>query len=75
MDNELWANMYQQEHATIYGRNVWHYLIDTAIGQIHVVQFEKRGSKIYEKLIFNDNDKAEKVFKTFCKDLLDGKTL
>ena len=75
MERELWANMYQQEHATIFGRNVWHYLIDTAIGQIHVVQYEGRGTEIVEKIIMNDNDKAEKLFKKFCKDLLSGKTL
>lgn len=74
MENELWANMYQQEHATIFGRNIWHYLIDTAIGQIHVVQYETR-NEIHEQVIMNNNTKAEKVFKKFCKDLLDGKTL
>ena len=71
MDNELWANMYQQERATIYGRNVWHYLIDTAIGQIHIVQYEAsyRG-EIIEEVIRNNNTKAEKAFKKFCNKIL-----
>ena len=75
MNNELWANMYQQEHANINGRGVWHYLIDTQIGQIHVVEYEGRGMEIKTHLILNDNDKAEKLFKKCCKDLLDGKNL
>ena len=71
MDNELWANMYQQEHAVIYGRNVWHWLIDTAIGQIHIVQYEAsyRG-EIIEEVIRNNNTKAEKAFKKFCNKIL-----
>lgn len=71
MDNELWANMYQQEHAVIYGRNVWHWLIDTAIWQIHIVQYEAsyRG-EIIEEVIRNNNTKAEKAFKRFCNKIL-----
>lgn len=71
MNNEFWANMYQQEHATIYGRNVWHWLIDTAIGQIHVVQYEAsyRG-EIIEEVIRSNNAKAEKTFKRFCNKIL-----
>lgn len=75
MENELWANMYLQEHCTIYGHGVWHYLVDTAIGQIHIVQYEGRMMELQEQVIFNNNDKAEKVFQKFCKDLLSGKAL
>ena len=71
MDNENWANLYQQEHAVIYGRNVWHWLVDTAIGQIHIVQYEVsyRG-EIIEEVIRNNNTKAEKAFKRFCNKIL-----
>ena len=71
MNNELWANMYQQEHAIIYGRNVWHWLIDTAIGQIHVVQYESSyHGEIIEEVIRNSNTKAEKAFKRYCNKIL-----
>ena len=75
MENELWAKMYQQEHATIYGHGVWHYLIDTAIGQIHVVEYEGKGMELQRKIIEYDNSKAEKLFKRICTDILNGKVL
>lgn len=75
MENELWAQMYQQEHATIHGHGVWHYLVDTSIGQIHVVEYEARGMEMITKIVLNDNGKAERLFKSFCKLLLSGKGL
>lgn len=74
MNNELWANLYLQEHAIINGRNVWHYLVDTSIGQISIVQVEGR-DEIHETVIRHYYDKAEKVFKKKCQDLLNGKYL
>jgi len=69
------AQFYEQEHAVIYGHNVWHYLIDTPIGQYHVIQYEGRGSEIKETIIRGNNDKAQKMFQRFCKNLLAGKDL
>ena len=68
------AKVYEQEHATIYGHNVWHYLIDTPIGQIHVVDYEAQ-REIKRIIIDADNQKAEKTFKRICHQMTDGKFL
>lgn len=73
--NDIRTEVYTQEHATIYGHNVWHYLADTTIGQIHIVQYEARGMEINTKLFFNRNDLAEKEFRKCCNGLLNGKLL
>lgn len=67
------ARMYLQNTATINGRRVWLYLVDTDAGQINIVQYEKVGLEIVTELIFNDWDKAERKFNTICKRMLDGK--
>lgn len=66
---------YLQEHAVIFGHNVWHYLISSTIGDFHIVEVEGEGLMIRSKIFENDNAKAEQAFKRFCKDLLDGKYL
>ena len=67
------ARMYLQNTATINGRKVWHYLVDTEVGQVNIVQYEKVGLEIVTDLIFNDYDKAEKKFGNICKQILNGK--
>lgn len=67
------ARIYTQNTATINGRKIWHYLVDTDIGQICVVQYEKSTKEIVTELIFNDWDKAEKKFRSVCKQMLNGK--
>ena len=67
--------VYEQEHAKIYGHNVWHYLDCTDIGNIHIVQVEAEGLQIKTDLIYCDNDKAEKLFRKRCRELLSGKYL
>ncbi len=63
-----------REHATIYGHNVWHYCLDTTLGEYHIVQYEGAGMCISEQIV-TDNSKAEKMFKKICRDFLDGKYL
>lgn len=67
------ARMYTQNTATINGRKVQHYLIDTEIGQVNVIQYEKPGFEIATELIFNDYEKAEKKFATICKQIINCK--
>lgn len=64
---------YQQEHATIYGRNVWHYLVCSDIGNIHAVQYEAQSFELTTKLYMDDNHKAEKEFRRLCNGILSGK--
>lgn len=65
--------LYEQQHNTINGRNIWHYLIDTPIGHIHVVQYEAPSEEIIRFIIDEDNDKAERKFASICKGILNGK--
>lgn len=65
---------YRQEHAIINCREVWHYLITSDIGNIHVVQWEHSVANPYlEEFITRDIDKAERKFKAICNDILRGK--
>lgn len=64
---------YTQQHNTINGRSVWHYLLDTPIGHIHVVQYEALSEEIIRFIIDDDNDKAERKFASICKSILRGK--
>ena len=73
MGNELFARMFQQNHANIKDRNVWHYLIDSSIGQINIVQYEAASKEITEFFIPHNYDKAEKKFNSLCKAILNGK--
>lgn len=67
------ANLYTQSIATINGRNIGHYLVDTSVGQINVIQYEKPSREIETVLIYNDYDKAERKFNSICKQIVDGK--
>ena len=64
---------YTQQHNIINGRGIWHYLIDTPIGQIHVVQYEAPSMEITRFIIDGNNDKAERKFANICKGILNGK--
>ena len=67
------ARMFTQNIATINGRNIGLYLIDTDLGQISLIQYEMPDRCLKTELIYNDWDKAEKRFNTICKQMLDGK--
>ena len=65
---------YIQEHATIYGHGVWHYMISATIGNIHIVEYEGKGMALEgTTLILADNQKAERLFKKYCNGILSGK--
>lgn len=66
---------YLQEHATIYGHQIFHYLIASTIGNIHIVQYEGKGMELHETIVMNDYSRAEKLFKRYCRDMVDGKYL
>lgn len=66
-------NMYTQQHNVINGRNIWHYLLDTPIGHIHVVEYEDSEQLIHRHIIDSNNDKAERKFASICKGILNGK--
>lgn len=65
--------MYTQNTAKINGREINHYLMDTPIGQINIIQYEKPSLEIETELIYNNYEKAEKRFSTICKQMLNGK--
>lgn len=67
------GKIYTQEHAEIRYRNVWHYIIETELGDIHMVQWERKDQSLDEAFMLNDNTKAVRKFKQICKDILDYK--
>ena len=64
------SNLFQQEHAIIHGRNIWHWLLTTPIGDFHIVQYEEKGMEIVEKISPGSNELAEKQFKKYCNKVL-----
>ena len=64
---------YTHNIATICGRNIWHYLIDTPIGQFNVVEYEQPSREIKRFIIDGNYYKAEKKFYSICKSILSGK--
>ena len=61
------AKLFTQSHADINGHGVWHYLIDTPIGQINVVEYEGIGQEIKRFLFDGNHDKAERKYKAACR--------
>lgn len=70
---ELWAHMYQQNHSKINGRNIWHYLLDTAIGHIHIVEYEQKDLSLKRYIVEGSNAKAEKKFDQLSMQMVKGK--
>lgn len=64
---------YTQNHAQVGTRNIWHYLLDSEVGQVHIVQYEKPGKELETFLFYYDNEKAEKKFKSLVKRMVEGK--
>ena len=60
------AKISEKRHSVINGRNVWHYLIETPIGNIHVVEYEQPGKEIKRFLIDENNEVAEKKYRAIC---------
>lgn len=70
--NELFAEIYQQNHSTINGRNIWHYLIHTSIGQINVVEYEQKDLTLKRYIIDGYYSKAEKKFDQLSLQMVKG---
>lgn len=54
---------YVQQMAEINRRHIYHYLISSNIGDIHVIEHEDSAFGLVRDLITDSNDKAEKTFK------------
>lgn len=68
------AIAHELEHANINGRNVWHYMIHSDIGDIHIVQHEAEGREIlYDHMGFYTNHEAEKIFKRVVTAIVKGR--
>jgi hypothetical protein len=67
------AKLYTQNESQINGRGVWHYLIDTPIGQIHIVEYENPQKELIRFLIDNNLKKATLKYNNICKKILAGK--
>lgn len=73
MNNELWANLYEQKKADINGFSVWLYMISCSIGNLFIVEWEGRGKDIHDKIFREDIAGAEKLFKKKCTNLINGR--
>ena len=67
------AKIYTQNESKINGRGVWYYLIDTPIGQIHVVEYENPQKELIRFLIDSNREKATLKYNAICKNIIAGK--
>lgn len=58
---------------TLNKRHVWLHIIESPIGDIYTVQYEKPHMELETKLFYNDFTKAEAYYKRICKKMVDGK--
>ena len=72
MDN-LWSKLNLQEHAEINGRQVFHYLISSAIGNFNIVEYETTTKELRRSIFEDDYEGAERKFKTCCQCIMSGK--
>lgn len=54
-------------------RHVWLQVIDSPIGSIYAVQYEKPHMELETKLFYDELDKAMTYYKRICKKMVDGK--
>ena len=65
--------LYTQQHSIIDGRNIWHYLLGTALGHIHVVEYEQLDKTLKRYIFDGDNHAAEVRYKGLSILMLSGK--
>lgn len=69
------STYYLFDAMTFNDRHVWFQVIDTPIGNIYAVQYEKPkpDGSIETKLFYSDLEKAESCYKRTCKKMVDGR--
>lgn len=67
------AKFYMQAHSKINGRNVWHYMVSTPIGDYHIVEYEQKDSSIKEFVFPHNNQKAEQKYDSLCIEMVKGR--
>lgn len=72
MEDELWAQLYQQNHSTINGRQIFHYMIDTSIGQLNIIEYEQNDLTLKRYIIDGNYEKAEKKYDQLCIQMIKG---
>lgn len=69
------STYYLFDSMTLNERHVWLEVIESPIGNIYSVQYErpKPDMSIETKLFYNDPEKAEACYKRTCKKMVDGR--
>ena len=70
MEDSMEAKVYCIKHSEIEGRGVWHYMIDSPVGQVHLIQYEKADKELVTEMAYNNSDKASRTFKRICMKIL-----
>ena len=73
MEQELWSKLYLQNHAEINGRGIYHYLMQTTIGNFNVVEYETPSKELKRFMFDEDYEAAERKFKSCCAWVMKGK--
>ena len=70
---EYKGKLYTLNESKINGRGVWHYLIDTPIGEIHVVAYENPQKELIRFLFDSNLEKATAKYNDICINIVSGK--
>ena len=73
MEQDLWSKLYLQNHAEISGRCIYHYLIQTSIGNFNIVEYETPSKELKRFNLDEDYEAAERKFKACCSWVMKGK--
>ena len=73
MTEELWSKLHLQNHAEINGRGIYHYLMQTTIGNFNVVEYETPSKEIKRFTFDEGYEAAERKFKACCAWVMKGK--
>lgn len=69
------STYYLFDSMTLNERHAWFQTIESPIGNIYVIQYErpKPDMSIETKLFYEDFEKAESYYRRTCKKVIDGK--
>lgn len=75
MDKDYNATYWMFDTMTLNDRHVWLQVIDSPVGNIYIVQYERPHPymDVITKLFYLDFGKAEAYYKRICKQMVDGK--
>ena len=65
------AKLHMLAHSTINGRGIWHYMFESELIPIHVVQYEAKGFEVHT-FMFTSDQQADKKYNAISLKMVKG---